>query len=271
VDTKEYKENGIIERYILGDVSSQERREVECLSHIYPEIKAEIEASHEALHNLAVQFKVTPPSDIKEKILSAIQKEKQIDTDRVLLNTSPPSKERNLKIHSISTPYWAAASFLLASFSTYLIFTNFKNKQQLQTKTLALQNDKKVLSQQLNLAQSNIKMLGMATDEHTQKITLNGTEKHPTAKILAFWNTNQHLLCIKGVDLPENDAKTQYQIWAIIQGKPVSIGVFDKKETDTMLQVKYVDQAEAFAVTLEPIGGSELPTLDNMYSIAKLL
>ena len=34
----EYIDSGILESYALGSVSDQERREVECLSAIYPEV-----------------------------------------------------------------------------------------------------------------------------------------------------------------------------------------------------------------------------------------
>ncbi len=39
-----YIDSGILEEYALGIVSPQEKQEVECLTQVYPELKAELEA-----------------------------------------------------------------------------------------------------------------------------------------------------------------------------------------------------------------------------------
>ena len=46
MNTNDYILTGILEQYVLGDVSPQEKQEVECMSHIYPEVHEEIGRAH---------------------------------------------------------------------------------------------------------------------------------------------------------------------------------------------------------------------------------
>ncbi len=63
----------------------------------------------------------------------------------------------------------------------------------------------------------------------------------------------------------------QYQLWAIVEDKPASMGVFDAvADTSKLQEVSYVENAQAYAVTLEPRGGSETPTLEQMYVVGEL-
>ena len=76
MDIKEYISSGIIENYVLGNVSPQEKQEVECMSHIYPEIKTELEQLQTAIENIAFTLEKNPPAHLKSKILDAIKNEK---------------------------------------------------------------------------------------------------------------------------------------------------------------------------------------------------
>jgi anti-sigma-K factor RskA len=49
------------------------------------------------------------------------------------------------------------------------------------------------------------------------------------------------------------------------------MGVFDAVvDTSKLQEVSYVENAQAYAVTLEPRGGSETPTLEQMYVIGEI-
>ena len=72
------------------------------------------------------------------------------------------------------------------------------------------------------------------------------------------------------VKMPMNDKEHQYQLWALVKGKPVDLGVFDKTpDSAAMKEMKPIAYADAFAVTLEPRGGSPSPTMDEMMVIGK--
>ncbi|MGI4751125.1 MAG: anti-sigma factor domain-containing protein [Janthinobacterium lividum] len=101
-------------------------------------------------------------------------------------------------------------------------------------------------------------------------INKDKSDKAGSALLIA-WNPEKHKLYInkKGSGLAVNDKDHQYQLWAIRKLKPISLGVFDISEKDSIIQsMMSIDKAAAFAVTLEPRGGSEKPTLTQMVAMS---
>lgn len=73
MNLQEYISSGIIESYVLNQVSDEERAELEAMATKHPEIKAEIRAVEEVLVNYAMAHSKTPPPDLKQQIFSKIQ------------------------------------------------------------------------------------------------------------------------------------------------------------------------------------------------------
>ena len=74
--------------------------------------------------------------------------------------------------------------------------------------------------------------------------------------------------------LPETPVGMQYQLWAIIDGKPVDAGMILSNSSGDKYHIqkmKSFGKAEAFAITLETQGGNATPTMDKMYVIAKVI
>ncbi len=90
----------------------------------------------------------------------------------------------------------------------------------------------------------------------------------PKANMIVYWHVSgKHVMIDNSkMDLPPNDKNHQYQLWALVNGKPVDLGVFDVK-TDTsrlLINMKDISSAQTFAVTLEKRGGSASPTMNQM-------
>jgi anti-sigma-K factor RskA len=104
-------------------------------------------------------------------------------------------------------------------------------------------------------------------------VALKGTTIAPQAYATIFWDTTAKkdvYLIINNLPQPASDK--QYQLWALLDGKPIDLGVFDMEIRKKRLLVKMqnVQKAQAFAITLEPRGGSQNPTLDSMYVMGSL-
>jgi len=54
----------------------------------------------------------------------------------------------------------------------------------------------------------------------------------------------------------------QYQLWAIVDGKPVSAGLIE--DCNGLCKMTNVPKASMFAITIEPKGGSAAPHLEAM-------
>jgi len=74
VNIKEYISGGIVESYVLGLASEQERMEFEQLCLQFPELVAARNEFEENLEKQAFGMAVAPPEHIRENLLSVISK-----------------------------------------------------------------------------------------------------------------------------------------------------------------------------------------------------
>jgi len=71
-----------------------------------------------------------------------------------------------------------------------------------------------------------------------------------------------NLVVVELRDLQNLAADQDYQVWAIAGGEPQSLGVLRVQDGTAILAGEATGSIEAVAVTIEPAGGSPLPTSD---------
>jgi anti-sigma-K factor RskA len=97
-----------------------------------------------------------------------------------------------------------------------------------------------------------------------KRVVMKGTEQAPSAMASVYWNQTTKEVYLSIREMKELSAEKQYQLWAIIDGKPVDAGVFDVTK-GTLLRMKNVEPgATTFAVTVEPKGGKASPSIETM-------
>lgn len=281
MDIKEYIASGILENYVFGSVSAQERQEVECMSHIYPEIKTELSAIQLSIEKLALKAAVEPPAELKAAILSRIKNEPQ---DKAVSETPviplQPS-EANRK------PFYktlAAASILcLVALGSYAYFLR-SDAQVTNDKLASLSNELEAVktdNSKLNTENTEVanqmavldEQMSFIRDIDTRKVPLNGTENYSDNLATVFWNQQNEKVLLDVKNLPESSANESYQLWVLIGGVPKDMGVFEvdqQTNLNGLMEMKATDLADAFAITREPRGGSESPTLDNLHVIGTI-
>ena len=266
MNTKEYISSGIIESYILGLASPEEAGILECVMKNNAEVKAAFEEAQKTLENLATVQAVTPPNDLKSKIWSKIQQEQTVESNLSGITTDinevknvPDRKIR--KINSWKIISVAASLLLLFSLAANVFWMNIQSKNELQIAELQSQKQ----SQNLAIQKINQKLV-LFSDPEIHKIALKGVEKHPDSKAIVFWDTKTKAVYLNADSLPKAPEGMQYQLWAIADGKPVSAGMYSA-DKDSQIAIANIPNAQAFAITLEKEGGSEVPTMENMFVI----
>lgn len=275
---KAYIESGILELYVLGQLTVEEQHEVEAMAARYPEVKQEIEAIEIAMEQYAMNHAVAPSENLKDKLFdqlnSTAPEQENITTATAppvqasvvpLQNNSYESKIRTLRIALVACAVLLLIS-IIALFSAHNDLGNAKNE------ILALNRDKEKFATTVSdLKESNTdlqKIADMPEDPDWKIVKLAGTAMDPKAKMVVYWHTSgRHVMVDNSkMGLPANDEAHQYQLWAMVNGKPVDLGVFDVKADSThiLLQMKEIASAQAFAVTLEKRGGSPAPTMNKM-------
>jgi anti-sigma-K factor RskA len=83
-----------------------------------------------------------------------------------------------------------------------------------------------------------------------------------SAYAIVYWDTvsasKDVYLMINNLPQPASDK--QYQLWALLNGQPIDLGMIEVKQQRLLYRMKNVQNAQAFAITLEPKGGSDQPT-----------
>jgi hypothetical protein len=191
----------------------------------------------------------------------------------VSMEEGEPVKVVSMEDRSNNKQWLLAASVTGLIISIGLVvymFTKSNNyKQQLasvETRLNALQQSNEQQQQQLAVYNKTMQMLH---DPVYKKIELTKVPGKPDAVAQVFWNTRSREVFVADVSLPAVPQGKQYQLWAIVGGKPVDMGMMDNTK-NTAQQMKTCESAEAFAITLENKGGSPSPTMEAMYVMAKV-
>jgi anti-sigma-K factor RskA len=262
VDIKEYINSGVLDLYVFGSLSPEEKRDVERNASLYPEIKAELDNIESTMNAFARKHAVPPGSDLKSKIWNAIQESEEEQPAKVI------------SFNSNFTKYLAAASIILFVISTTFAVLFANKYKEASDEITALEKQNLQLAQQYananTLYQKTSFHMNFVNDPHTMKVMMSGTPAHPGMEAKVYWNkeTKQAMVAID--TLPMNPQGMQYELWAISdKGTPIAEGVFDAGTKD-MLLMKQVDHATAFAVTLEKRGGVDSPTMSQMYVMGKV-
>jgi anti-sigma-K factor RskA len=258
VNVQEYISSGIIESYVFGLASVEERSEFEKMCKQYPEL-IEARISFElSLEKLAIQNSIEPPADLKKRIFDEIESSgKVINMSSTGVRKMNPTPMGWLK-------YAVAACLILLAGSLYWNISLYNKNKRLQSdfdNTVAklndMNNDARILQQN-----PNVKMAAM-----------KGMEPSPLSQATVYWDTTSKdvYLLINNLPKPANDK--QYQLWALLDGKPIDGGLIDNEyfiqQNKLLIRMKNMQGAQAFAITLEKKGGSPTPQ-GSMYVMGKL-
>jgi anti-sigma-K factor RskA len=262
VDIKELIESGSLELYVMGALPAAEATEIDALRKVHPEVNDEINRIEDTMINYANSHAIKPTPELKEKIAKKLNFSINLDLDQERVDSI------SIQMPGIYRFAAAAAIALIVVFggTAGYFFEKFHNAE---TQLAALQNEKTQLADQVKLLSGQSDKLktelAVASNPQSQKVLLNGLPISPGSKAIIYWDKNSGNTWLKPVDMPAIAANEQFQLWAIVNGKPVDLGVIAKDTDSTFFQMKQVENATAFAITLEPLGGKPTPTLDKMY------
>jgi len=268
---KAYIESGILELYVLGQLNAQEQSEVQTMASTYPEVKQEMEAIEIAMEKYAVQNAVKPSEGLENRIFERlgiaapeVKQEAKIIPLNADLRNNYQSKIRSLRLA-------LAACVALLVVSVAALYSAHSDLGTARDQIASLSADREKFSSTVNYMKSNnadlSKIVAMADDPNWKTIKLAG-QKNPNDNMVVYWHPKgkQVMVNTTKMVLPANDKSHQYQLWALVNGKPVDLGVFDVNPDTShiLVNMKEIGTAQAFAVTLEQRGGSPTPTMEQM-------
>jgi anti-sigma-K factor RskA len=270
-DVKAYIESGILELYVLGDISAEEKLQVEDMAAKYPAVKAEITEIEKSIELYAEAHAIEPSEHLRDRVLNSLIV--NLGDDNNFSKAVTHDDDDNIAVLPVTRinsfyKYAFAACLTLLLVSIYGLVNLYSKLQDSNTQLTALQLDKQRFANQVNQMDSQ---LDMYRDTTYKVLRLKGMPKAPTAAMILAWNavSKKVMVDMQSIKLPKHDTQHQYQLWALVKGKPVDMGVFNAPAADTagVKEMKSIASADGFAVTLEPMGGSVNPTMDQLVVI----
>lgn len=276
MNVQEYISSGAIESCIMGLADEQDWKELEEMAALYPEVKELkelLEREQEEAHRKAA---IPPPSTLRESIMQslAFAKEKESDTPVIPLAENAPAKPSVIPIVPVPKPVkWlrrAIAVCVILLMGSIILNFYFYSKSVAYRKEYT-----DLLVQQKSLLAKNESMeasFRMIKDPGMKQVTMNAMGSNAGAMATVYWDTHSKDVYLMINNLPKHTTDKQYQLWAIVNGKPVDAGMLDMDDSNDkmLLKMKNIPEAEAFAITLEKKGGSPTPSMDALYVLGKV-
>jgi anti-sigma-K factor RskA len=272
VNVQEYISTGIIENYVMGLASEAERAEFEQWCAQYPELVAARREFEEELEQFAADHAVPPPVGVKVRFLEAIG-------DKSSRNRSSSNQPKIITMENEKRPvrmsgmarFTAAASIILLIGFAWFAYQFYS----LKTANEDLANTNNALRARANSSDSILNQIvaeqKVVSDPNVTVVNMVGTQVAPKSSANVYWDSASANVYLVVKNMPRLSSDQQYQLWALIDGKPKDLGVFDATNDKVILKMKNTQKAQAFAITIEQKGGSPSPTLQKMQSLGKII
>jgi anti-sigma-K factor RskA len=259
LNIEEYISSGILEAYAAGALSATERAEVELHLSRYPQLQKELAAIEEIQEQLLMKTAVAPRAHVKEKLFASLESQKQY------------AKTVRIQPDQPSLSFWkyaVAASISITLIASYVAY-DYRSKwlntvvslNDLIAQNQQIAQDYNVVNNRINRIESDLKVLN---DPAFTRVIMAGTANATQATAYVYWNEKSKEVYLSLQNMRSLSQEHQYQLWAIIDGKPVDAGVFDGNVAGLLKMKDIGEGAAAFAVTVEPRGGNPLPSLETL-------
>jgi anti-sigma-K factor RskA len=260
VNIKDVISSGLLESYVLGTATAEEAALVQRLCKQHPELLREIEAIENGLIGFSEQL--APPLDpaLKNKVASQLSFKRKEDQEA---KTLPLNSNRTLGLYK----FGMAASLLLFVSSAFYTWMLHRKVTRLSGELAEMTAERSYMAQEMQVQQASMtatrEQLQIASDPKVKKVALNGMNSMVAMNAAVLWNTETKEVYFNARTMPLPGNK-QYQLWAIVNGKPVDAGVIELDSNGVFQKMKVIPEAQAFAVTIENKGGSPTPSLETM-------
>jgi anti-sigma-K factor RskA len=247
VTVQEYIQSGAIENYIFGMADEAEARELEQMRALHPEVNEAFVQFESSLEQQSLQSAITPPDAVKANIMQAVG-----------IGNNTPAKV--ISLPATRKPQWmqyaAAAGIAIMLGSVAMNVMLMGRVKKMNTEIASFKNNNTPPESQY----------AFIKDPAITPVAMYGVAEHSVCRCSLYWDKQgkkAYMLIHHLVNQPEDK---DYQLWALVNGQPVSVGIFKPGDKSKPLILDNIpDNASGFAVTLEKKGGNPTPTLEQMF------
>jgi len=241
----------------MGLCTPQEEAELEQLRRQYPEIDEAIRLFEQQLEKNMMLGAQVPSSETDQSILSKLESLNKVRN--VPLN----DRKHRPNVHLMKGNRWkavAAASIIFLVVSIYYNYSHFQRNKLLESLVKA------ETKSPLPLADYEIIINPSITP-----VAMYGQGSHSICRCTMFWDKKKRKAYIIIHHLPMSKNSEAYQLWAEVNGKPVSVGIIDDSIRGRLIEVSNVpDGAMAFKVVLGKPEGEATPEDGDLFLMGRI-
>ena len=163
----------------------------------------------------------------------------------------------------------AAASVILFLGFGFLAYKYYSEAENLRREQVARDADQQVKDSTFNqLAIENKLLKEVMENPNVAAVNMVPTTPgNPSASI--YWDSTNSNVFMVVKNMPKLPSDKQYQLWALIDGKPKDLGLFDVGDKKVILKMNNTQKADAFAITIENRGNTGGPNLQQLQNMGK--
>ncbi len=254
MDRKRIIEEGLLERYALGTLATDEETELIEALLIDEGLKEQLAEFEAEFEQIGLENAIAPPARVKEQLRKSLEAVSLPAPSSVSKSSSVLQSGRLMVAASM------AALFALGAFWLYVQWqTSIEDLNTLQTQTNQLQERLDGLEQQYDTTRERYATIN---DPKTIPLYLVGNQNSPETRVVAYVNHEDKTVIVNGLGLVALEREKAYQMWADVEGEMINMGLIPVGEE--YIPLRYIDKAESLNITVEPAGGSEHPTVQNL-------
>ncbi|MGJ8593377.1 MAG: anti-sigma factor [Aquaticitalea sp.] len=263
MDINTYIESGTLELYVAGALSETENKEVYDLMLKHPEILQEVLEIEAAI----IKLTAATSRGNNKHVLSLI-KEKLLFSKHS--NESKVVTMTKAKYNWFTYSGWAAAIILGVG-----LFWTLSQNNELQSDLQTAEMKQSLMETQIADAktdlEANKQLLSVLRDKDIISVPLGGQGDFENTYAKVYWNKTNNEIYLDAQGLPAPPPGKVYQVWSLKLSPltPTSLGTIDTfmQDDNKIFELSNMNESEAFGITLEPTGGSESPTMEQLYTL----
>ena len=254
MDVKAIRESGLLELYLMGACDESDKKIVEQALEQYPELQQDLAEISEALEQYGALHGIQPGEKLKDAIMQEAKRSNQSYSSDPDLKVATDRRSGVLRTLSI-----------LGSLGTLLFGLLYFNAQNENREFQKEFEEYKLLCDSLEEA-SQLEYAFIDDLQHPSNRILPFTSTGTFANVAFYMIYNEELQknFLQIDRLPPITPQQSYQLWSLKPDQaPIPLNVFQGDE-GLIIPVDFEDGTATYALTIEPRGGQESPTLSNL-------
>ena len=248
--------------YVLGSLSTEEKASFE---NILSTADADQKQFFEDMEAIAAEMALLYPE---------AEPSRPIKKQLIEMAWASVNARNGANIHYLSRfRYAVAASVVFMLVSIGLLFQTQNLNQDLSDQLVLVSEQQSTIKALETEVERKEELLTILEARDVDLILMDGLEVNPNGYGKVVWDKDNGQALLQVANIPSVPTAKEYQLWFVVNNQPISAGVFavNDPQRDNFFKISEFQQggAGAFAITLEPEGGSPSPTGD-MYLLGSM-